>query len=301
MTPNSLNFVFFGTSPVAVGVLDALALNGYVPSLLVTTPDALAGRKLTLTPPPAKLWAQANGVPVLQPKKLDKEFTTHLASFSCNLFIVASYGLIIPRRVLELPKHGILNVHPSLLPKYRGPSPIQTAILNGDTETGVDMMLMDEKMDEGPILAEERVPLDGTEVNEELELQLATIGGKLLARVIPDWLAGAITPRAQEHAEATYTRKFEKSDGFIDPQLTNAARSDVTVRSDLAAVQEAERKVRALANTPGTYTVLKTKYDKEMRVKIISATIKDECLLPLRVTPEGKKEMSWDDFKRGYL
>ncbi len=313
----NIPFVFFGTSPVAVGVLYALEAEGYLPALIVTTPDAPAGRKLTLTSPPAKLWAREHNIPLLQPAKLNPAFVQELTTSyfllptAPELFLVASYGLLIPRRVLDLPKHGTLNVHPSLLPKYRGPSPIQSAILNGDTETGVTIMLMNEKMDEGPMLIEERVSLTGNEVNEELEIQLATIGGKVLAHIIPDWIAGKINPREQDHTQATYTRKFEKSDGYIEPSLLEchsreggnlgpSSNLDPRCLGD-DTIQEAERKVRALGNTPGTYTILQTKGGKEMRVKILSAKIEDEKLVPLRVIPEGKKEMSWEEFKRGSL
>lgn len=298
---SKLTFAFFGTSPVAVGVLNALKAEGNLPALIVTTPDAPAGRKLELTPPPAKRWALENNIPILQPQKLDSEFVYQLKTKNYQLFLVASYGLLIPKRVLALPEHGTLNVHPSLLPKYRGPSPIQTAILQGDRETGVCIMLMDEKMDEGPVLAQEIVPLGGTEVNEELETKLATIGGKLLTRMIPEWIAKKITPHPQDHTQATYTRKFEKADGYIDPTLLDATKLNLGTRFNFVEVQAAERKVRALSNTPGTYTILKTKSAKEMRVKILSAKIEGGLLVPIKVIPEGKKEMGWEEFKRGYL
>ncbi|PIR44770.1 MAG: methionyl-tRNA formyltransferase [Candidatus Vogelbacteria bacterium CG10_big_fil_rev_8_21_14_0_10_51_16] len=312
----NVKIVFFGTSPVAVGVLDALKADGYLPALIVTTPDAPAGRKLALKPPPAKLWALANDIPLLQPTKLNSELNYKLQTKNYQLFLVASYGKLIPKKLLGIPKHGTLNVHPSLLPKYRGPSPIQSAILNGDSETGVTIMLMDEKMDEGPILAEERVALNGTEVNEELELKLSTLGGHLLARVIPDWLASRVEPRPQDHAQATYTHKFNKANGLIDPHLLSLPsygilqnsvggieseserelRETTPPKSDSTAAEAAERMVRAFNPSPGTYTIITTKRGKQMRVKILSASIRDDRLLPLRVIPEGKRETSWEEF-----
>jgi methionyl-tRNA formyltransferase len=301
MTPPSTPFVFFGTDAVATGVLETLKEQGLLPVLIVTNPDAPAGRTLTLTAPPAKRWAETNNVPILQPTTLDRDFCHRLQAISSTLFVVASYGKIIPKKALALPTYGTLNVHPSLLPAYRGPSPIQTAIINGDTETGVTIMVMNEKMDEGPILTVDRVPLTGDETNEQLEETLSAIGGTLLATCIPEWVAQRIAPFPQNHDRATYTRKFEKQDGFIHPDLLNLHKIGSYVRFNLTEVEEAERKVRALSKTPGTYTTLKSKNNKELRLKIVSATIENDSLLPLRVIPEGKKEMSWDDFVRGFL
>jgi methionyl-tRNA formyltransferase len=139
----NIKFAFFGTAGFSVAVLDELERAGFLPSAVVTAPDAVMGRKKVLTPSPVKVWAQARNIPVVLPDSL--------ANF--DLFVIASYGKIIPKKILDIPRFGTLNVHPSLLPKYRGPSPIQTFILNGDEETGVTIMLTDEQMDHGPVIA----------------------------------------------------------------------------------------------------------------------------------------------------
>jgi len=152
MIQDSSTIVFFGTSRFSVIVLEELKKAGIMPELVVTAPDTPQGRKLILTPPPVKAWAQENGVKFLQPQKLDDSFIGQLSKVNAQLFLLASYGKIIPQKVLDLPQHGTLNVHPSLLPKYRGPSPIQSQILADDKNVGVSIILLDEKMDHGPIV-----------------------------------------------------------------------------------------------------------------------------------------------------
>jgi len=149
------NFAFFGTSELSVKILDKLIENGYVPSLVVTAPDKPKGRKMILTPPPVKIFAQKHNLKIVQPERLAvKPPNGDLTAKPFDLFIVASYGKIIPKSILDIPKLGTLNVHPSLLPKFRGPSPIQSFILNGEEKTGVTIMLMDEQVDHGQILAQ---------------------------------------------------------------------------------------------------------------------------------------------------
>src|SRR3989338_8882184 len=145
------NFAFFGTSEFAVKILGRLIESGYVPSLVITTPDKPKGRKMIMTPPPIKVFAQSHNLKIAQPASL---LTYNLQPTIYNLFIVASYGKIIPKSILDIPKFGTLNVHPSLLPKFRAPSPIQAFILSGEKKTGVTIMLMDDKIDHGQILAQ---------------------------------------------------------------------------------------------------------------------------------------------------
>ncbi len=282
------SIVFFGTPLFATIILDELKAAGIVPSVVVTTPDAPQGRSLALTPPPVKVWAERESIPVLQPQSLkhDDEIAPLLNS-EWDLFIVASYGKILPKRILELPKHGTLNVHPSLLPKFRGASPIRSAILADERTTGVSIMLLDEKMDHGPILAQARIELDEADwpprgcMFDEL---MAHAGGELLAETIPAWLLGEITPEEQQHDAATFSVKIEKVMGEINL-------ADDPYQNLL--------KIRAFDGWPGTY-FFHERNGKAIRVKIIDAELaEDGTLRLLRVVPEGKKEMPYEDFLRG--
>lgn len=281
---NPLPFVFFGTPKFAEIVLSELENAGYIPSLVVTAPDKPKGRKLLLTPSDVKLWAQTRNIPVLTPASLaNDEIFLELAKFSDTLFIVAAYGKIIPQRILDIPHNGVLNVHPSLLPKYRGSSPIESAILSDDTGTGVSIMELDAEMDHGPIVAqEEHTPSDWPPKGTELTDALAHIGGKLLATCIPSWITEHhSTP--QEHGEATYTKKIVKEDGLID------------ISGD--PVQN-YKKFRAYDEWPGAFFFVE-RNGKQIRVKITDATLKENNLTITRVVPEGKNEMSYEDFLRG--
>lgn len=278
-----LNIVFWGTSSFSVGVLEALRERGVLPSLVVTAPDKPKGRKLLLTPPPVKIWAQENNVPLLQPEVLDDVFSSKLTSAGYQLFLVASYGKILPRHILDIPKRGTLNVHPSLLPKLRGASPIQATILR-DEKPGVTIMLVDEHMDHGPIVAQrESHAAPWPPKAGDLEIILAREGGELLAEVLPRWVAGAIEPREQDHAAATYTKKFTSEDGLIE----------------LAGDPfENLKKIRAFDAWPRTHFFAE-RSGKKIRVIVIDAEITDGALVIQKVVPEGKKEMSYEDFLRG--
>jgi len=285
---NKPKFLFFGTPNFAVLILDELEACGLLPDKVITSPDKPKGRHLT--PPPAKVWAEKRGIPVLQPKSL-KDFEI---SGDYDLFVLAAYGKIIPKRILELPKGGILNVHPSLLPLLRGPSPIQSAILSGAKETGVSIMLLDEEMDHGPVLDSEKLSIEDKPSYSELEKKLGKIGGKKLCEIIPKWVRGEIKAEAQDHSSATYCKKIEKQDGYIKPGIITG------IETDREKHAEAERKVRALNPDPSTYTILNIR-DKEMRIKITEAKTEDGKFVPVKVIPEGKKEMKWEDFLKGNL
>ena len=149
------SFIFFGTDEFSVVVLEELKKAGYTPALVVTVPDRKQGRGMKLTPSPIKVFAEKNNIPVLQPEKLDKNFVSQMLNVKCQMFVVASYGKVLPKEILDIPKHGTLNVHPSLLPFFRGPSPIHSQILENTRIVGATIMLMDEKVDHGPIAAQE--------------------------------------------------------------------------------------------------------------------------------------------------
>ncbi|MBI2097480.1 MAG: methionyl-tRNA formyltransferase, partial [Candidatus Vogelbacteria bacterium] len=216
ISPKLNNFVFFGTDEFAVAVLDELLKSHCEPALIVTTPDMKTGRGRRLTPPAVKLWAEENKIPFLQPANLRSDLETSLRSdLGLKLFLVASYGKIIPPTIFNLPKYGTLNIHPSLLPKYRGPTPIQSAILAGEAETGVSLMLVDEKVDHGPILQTKSYNLKAKSFVEARD-ELAELGAQLFTKILPDWVAGKIKAVPQDHSQATDTKKIRKEDGEIN-------------------------------------------------------------------------------------
>jgi len=278
---DELNIAFFGTpEDIAVTILDELAKGRLTPSLIVTAPDRHVGRGMKLTPPPTKVWAERHNISVYQPEKLNAEIVAIISEEGpWDLFIVAAYGKILPKELLGLPKHGTLNAHPSLLPKYRGATPIPAVILAGDEETGVSIMLVDEEMDHGPIIAQERMAVDGQD-QEELGINLSHLAGKMLVEIIPKWVAGKITAKEQNHSEATYTKKIAKADGEIN-------------LSDDAVVNF--RKFCAYSIWPRTY-FFTNKGGKKTRVIITDAAIENGAFVIKKVIPEGGKEMLYEQF-----
>ena len=216
-----LRLVFMGTPELAAVGLDALLrASEFLVVGVVTQPDRPKGRDLKLTPSPVKELALRHKLPVLQPEKArDENFLRDLAAWQPELIAVAAFGQILPQRILDLPKFGCLNVHTSLLPKYRGAAPIQTAILNGDSETGVTIMKMDIGLDTGAILNTERTPIDAADNAQTLHDRLAKLGAALLVKTIPDYVAGRITPQPQPAEGASHCAKIKKQDGAIDWKL----------------------------------------------------------------------------------
>jgi methionyl-tRNA formyltransferase len=277
----SVRFAFFGTPMVAVWVLEELKTAGMLPAVIVTAPDKPAGRGMELTKPAVKVWAEEHAIPLLQPEKLNAEFREAIAAYECEVFLVAAYGKIMSNRVLAIPPHGCLNVHPSLLPKYRGAAPIESQILADESAVGVSLMQMDEEMDHGPIVAQERLAIEGWPIRRNtLSELLAREGGRMAAAQMPAWAAGTITPTPQQHALATYTRKTEKEDGFIDPN---------------GPARENYLKYCAYEGWPGLY-FFATRGDKQIRVKVASAIYENDTFVIERVVPEGKREIAYGDF-----
>ena len=268
-------------------VLQELFDRGFSPTLVVTEPDARRGRDMAASPSVVKSWATAHTIEVAETADLKNEkILSILHSKPWDIFIVASYGHIIPKTVLEIPKRGTLNVHPSLLPKLRGPSPLQTAILQDIQNTGVSIMVLNEEMDHGPIIVQEAITVARwPQSTPELELTLGKVGGKLLADILPKWNAQEISATPQDHANATYTKKISKEDGLLN--LTDNAYLNF-------------RKIKAYERWPKAYFIIKKK-NKEIRVVINKANYKNNILEILRVTPEGKQEMDYKDFAKGYL
>ncbi len=239
-----MRIVFMGTPEFAVPSLQALlkadpeAVGRVVG--VVTQPDRPKGRGGRLTPPPVKVLAEQAGLPVVQPHKMkDPAFLETLRSWAPDLIAVTAFGRILPPVVLDLPPKGCLNVHGSLLPKYRGAAPIQWAIINGETETGITTMLMDPGMDTGPILFKERVPILPTDTAGDLAARLAPIGGRLLVETIVRLRTGTITPLPQDDSQATVAPMLKKEDGALD------WRTEATVLAN---------RIRGLTPWPGAYT-----------------------------------------------
>lgn len=284
MNTNEIKIAFFGTPHFATYVLSALKDSGISPSLVVTVPEKPAGRGLLPRPSPVKVWAEAEKIPVAEPARLepaDREAAL-LFQQSFDLFIVAGYGKLLPHALLSKSKHGVLNVHPSLLPKYRGPSPIESQILDDLRDVGVSIILLDEETDHGPILAQKSFHLSEPQKRSVLEDILWKEGGALLAQSIVPYLSGSLAPVPQNHSEATFTKKLEKEDGRIE--LSGDAYSNYL-------------KFLAYERWPGVYFFVE-RNGSTVRVKVTEAVFENGIFTVTRVIPEGKKEMSYVDFAR---
>jgi methionyl-tRNA formyltransferase len=301
-----LRIVFFGTAELACASLRALAADPEFKVVgVVTQPDKPRGRDMRLQPSAVKAAAVELGIAVLQPKRAQEEgFIQEIRELAPDLNVVVAYGQILPQALLDVPKHGSVNVHTSLLPRHRGAAPIQWAILEGDAETGVTIMKMDAGLDTGPILTERRTTIEEKDTGESLHDRLAMMGAELLVETIPDWVNGKIVPRAQAEG-ATYARKIEKADGLID--WTEPA-------------AQISRKVRAFTPWPGAYTFLEMNGQRRM-IKILSGSVTDiaggagtvlstskdgivvgagegsYCISALQ--PEGRKRMAAHEFLTG--
>jgi methionyl-tRNA formyltransferase len=244
-----LRIVYFGTPLFAVPALRRLHADGWPIEAVVTIPDKPVGRRMTMTPSPVRTAAAELGLPVHTPLSLkDDAFWTEFESLKPDLCIVVAYGMLIPQRYLAVPRLGFLNIHPSLLPAYRGPSPIQSAILDGCSATGVSIMVLDEQMDHGPVLAQESWVIPSGFDTTLCEDELSRLGADILSRTLPLYIDGTITPQPQNHALATTTKKFERPDGRLDwskPAL------------------ELNNRIRALSANPGSWT---TWADKSLNI-----------------------------------
>lgn len=300
--------VFMGSPEFAVPALQSLMSNHYDISAVYTQPDKKTGRGQQLMACPVKHFAAAQGLRVIQPETFkNQEEVSVLAGLQPDIIIVAAYGQILPDSVLNIPKYKCVNIHPSLLPRYRGPSPLSAAILNGDAVTGVTIMLVEKKVDAGPILAQKEIPIPEDSTTESLSGMLAKAGADLLTKTIPSWTSGKIQPRVQDENNASYTRMETKEDGRLDWKLP--------------AVQ-LWRRTRAYYPWPGCFTDW-----KGVRLKIIKAVplpldvggeVGEVIALPrgnearaavrttegmlglVTVQMEGKKEMPTGDFVAGH-
>ena len=243
-----------GTPDFASNILQRLSEGGYTPVLAVTNPDRVKGRGKQVSMSPVAVAAKERGIPLFQPEKIKAPDTIEiLKSYEPDLIIVAAYGHILPKAVLELGKYGAINVHASLLPKYRGASPIQSAILNGEKETGVSIMQMDEGMDTGDILMREAVPISPDETGGSLFDKLSMSGAELCLKAVEAISRGALKGQKQKDADATYTKLIEKDSGRIDFQKGAAF---------------IERMIRAYDPWPAAFTTFKGQGVKFWRASV---------------------------------
>jgi len=265
-----MKIVFLGVPQFAAAILENLIFAGLKPVLVITEIDKPVGRKQLLTPPLVKTTALKHGLDVSQPKTR-AELREEIAKINPDLAVVVAYGRLIPLEALKIPKYGFINVHPSLLPRWRGVSPIQHTVLAGDEETGVSIMLMDEIFDHGPVLATVKIKIDKkTITSEKLRETLTELSGKLLTETIPKWLNGSIKPIPQENSSTTYAKMLKKEDGKIN--WTKPA-------------EEIERQVRAFNPWPGTFTYFeiselnpagKIQGTSQKIIKIFKATVLEQ-------------------------
>lgn len=314
-----LRIIYMGTPQFAVPALEALIHGsapgkvlptGYEIVTVVTRPDKPVGRGQDIVYSPVKQAALAHGMPVWQPGSFKRpENGEALAAYHADLYIVAAFGQILPRAVLDQPRFGTLNIHASLLPRYRGVSPISEAILQGDSETGVTIMLLDAGVDTGPTLLKRSIPIDENATTGSLTAKLADLGADALVEVLPRWISGEITPELQDELQSTHTHMLRKEDGAIQWQRPAAVIA---------------RMVRAYTPWPGAYTHWRGKLLKivsahaltlEPDANVVPGTVSVReaaghpvlaivtgagFLLVQQLQLEGKRAMSAEEFLRGY-
>lgn len=301
-----MTLVFCGTPQFAVATLQKLVESGFEVRLVVTQPDRPSGRGLELAAPPTKQLAQSLGLPVVQPDKIknNQEFRAQLEAVQPDAIIVVGYGRIIPKWMIDLPPHGNLNLHASLLPRYRGAAPIQWAIARGETTTGVTTMRIDEGLDTGDILLQQEVAIAPQDTAVTLAPRLAAIGADLMIQTLRGLEAGTITPRPQDHSQATLAPVLEKEEGRVDFQRTAG---------------EIFNRLRGFQPWPGAFTTFRGKQLSLLGAKPLSSgpalqpgeiSVSGERLLvgcgagtvleALELQLEGKKRMSARDFLHGH-
>jgi methionyl-tRNA formyltransferase len=311
-----IKVIFIGTPTFALPAFESLIKDSFFDMVgVVTQPDKPVGRKQTLTPPPIKILAEQNNILVWQPKKI-KEITGEIKKLNPDLIVVAAYAQIIPEEILNIPKYGCVNVHGSLLPKYRGASCIQAAILNGDCETGITIMKMDKGLDTGDILAQKNIPIQNDDTAASLYDKLSLLGGEILTSILEKYIAGEIQPKKQDDARASYVGLLKKEDGKINWNK-NAT--------------EIERFARAMNNWPRAWSqfippplqggvggghqlsikileveseiLLINKYkvgEIFLEDKKLAVQCGKDALIIKKLQLEGKKEMDAQDFIRGH-
>lgn len=293
--------VFMGTPDFAVPILQRLVQDGYCVSHVVTQPDRPRGRKRKLTPPPVKVAAEQLGIPVFQPEKLaDEEVVQTFLAFEPDLVITAAYGQLLPEAVLQAPAFGCINVHASLLPKYRGGAPIHWAVINGETETGITIMYMVKELDAGDMLAKRAIPIANTDHVGILHDRLSQLGADLVSEILPPFFRGELKAIPQDNQAATYAPNIRRADEYINwrksaTQLYNQVRglhpwpvATTTWQGKALKIWWAEVEEGNPSAEPGTIIAI----DKTG----ISIATGEGVLKLTQVQPAGKKSMTAHDF-----
>lgn len=276
------DFAFFGTPSLCIEILDELASAGYVPSLVVTMPDRAKGRGMETTETPVATWARERDIAVLKPEKLDAAFIEDFKARGITAAIVVAYGKIIPQGLFDAIPLGMFNIHYSLLPRWRGATPVESAILAGDAESGVAIQKMVYELDAGPIAALEKTQIGADESTHELRSRLNAMAKKMLVNLMPSILDGTVAVTEQDASHMTHAGKMSKEDGHLD-------------LSDDAIVNY--RKYRAYFGWPGTYAFFK-RGGKQIRGIIVQAHMGGSKFIIDTIKPEGKGAMLYTDFVR---
>ncbi len=279
-----LKYIYFGTPEISKDVLSGLTTEYGKPSLIVSSVDMPSGRGLKLVTPPVAQYAKENSIPLLQPNKL-KDIKEELEKIGADIAVLFAYGKIIPQWLLDLFPHGIINVHPSLLPLYRGATPLTGPILNGDNVTGITIMDMDSQLDHGDIYLQDKINLDTDTNRIKLEQYVVETAPKLLAQVLNNIKSNVAIKTPQDHSNATHTTKIVKSDGEIKDTDTDEIKY---------------RKYKAYIGWPGTY-FYKEINNKSTRIKITNAFMKDGKFIIDTVIPENGKEMAYSNLANNSL
>lgn len=309
--------IFFGTPEYVLPVLEALR-NVCEVVFVVTQPDKPVGRKQTLTPSPVKQWSESHNIPVFTPEKLDEQFLLDIKTLlPIDVGILAAYGNLIPQEVLDLAPFGMLNVHPSLLPKYRGTSPVQAAISAGDKQTGVSLIKMDDKHDHGPIIAQATEDIRDDDTTGMLRTRLFEKGAEILTKALPAYLEGKLKPREQDHSKATFVRFVKKEHALIPSHYLAAALKGNTQdeKWEIPFIKNCTLNptpytlnnfIRAMDPWPLAYTNVKLTINNvqvERRLKLLKAHLEESPITKLvidEVQLEGKSPVSWKQFRQGY-
>lgn len=291
----SKKLVFFGTEDFSLPSLKALVEAGFAVVAVVTKPDTARGRSKALVEPVVKSYATSKNIPVFQPQKLD-DINDQLAELNADAGVLVSYGKLLPQRTLDVfNPTGIINVHPSLLPQYRGPAPIEAAIRNGDKITGISIMRLTRGMDEGPIFAQIERPLTGRETKQQLTPAMAKEGAQFLIEVLPDILSGQLDAKPQKNSDVSYTSLLSKQDGLLDPVTDTAHALERKVRAHLGFPKS------RIALGDNVVIVTSTKIVKDLDEYALVVPCKDSTYLALLevIAPSGKS-MTGEAYLRGH-
>ena len=280
MSDNNLKFIFFGTPNVASKTLSILKDKGYIPELIVTSPDSPSGRGLEVRETPVSLWAKKNNIQCIKPEKIDEEIIERIDKLRLDLSIVVAYGKILPEKLIKLPRLGTVNIHYSLLPKWRGASPLESSLLNGDSLTGISIQQMEWKLDSGPIIIEKELEIPLEETKENIREKLILLGAFTLCDILPLIKDGNVNAKPQDENHATFCKKIKKEYGEIDINRDG---------------RENWNKYRAYYGWPGVFFFIERK-GKKLRIKISEAKYENNSFVIKRVIPEGKKEISYEEF-----